>query len=173
MTLRIPAEVLEKFLAEVEQESIYTHYKRIYVQDVTEEFVDKTSRLNTKKEVRDRYIAILRDKAGTVEDILNAEDKIRVIQEEIEAIEGRLKYLDNQTALSTVSIEMYQKSDENTVVYEKSFFTKIADGFMDGWQLIKETLIGLVTIWPILLVALAAFLAREKISRILGRKKED
>jgi len=76
MTLRIPAEALEKFLAEIEQEAVYTHHKRIQVQDVTEEFVDKTSRLNTKKEVRDRYIAILRDKAKTVKDVYRRQIKV-------------------------------------------------------------------------------------------------
>jgi len=139
MTLRVPVEVLEKFLAEIEQESIYTHHKRIRVQDVTEEFVDKTSR--------------------------------RVIQEEIEAIEGRLKYLNNQTALSTVNIDMYQKINYNPISYEKSFFTKIIDGFMDGWKLIQMTLIGLVTIWPILLIVLAVFLGRKRIRKIFGGNK--
>jgi len=171
MTLRVPVEVLEKFLAEIEQESIYTHHKRIRVQDVTEEFVDKTSRLNTKKEVHDRYVAILRDKAETLKDVLDAEEKIRVIQEEIEAIEGRLKYLNNQTALSTVNIDMYQKINYNPISYEKSFFTKIIDGFMDGWKLIQMTLIGLVTIWPILLIVLAVFLGRKRIRKIFGGNK--
>jgi len=172
MTLRVPAESLEKLLAEIERESTYTYHKRISVKNITEEFVDKTSRLNTKKEVRDRYIAVLRDKAGTVQDILNAEEKIRIIQEEIEAIEGRLRYLNDQTALSTVKISMYQKINYNPVTYEKSFSTKIIDGFMDGWKFIQVTIIGLVTIWPILLVALVAFLARKRISRVITGNKE-
>lgn len=173
MTLRLPAEALEKFLAEIEQEAVYTHHKRIQVQDVTEEFVDKTSRLSTKKEVRDRYIAILRDKAKTVKDVLEAEEKIRVIQEEIESIEGRLKYLNNQTTLSTVNIDMYQKISYTPVSNEASFFTKIINGFMDGWQLIQVICIGLVTIWPILLVALALFLGRKRISKIFGKNKTE
>ena len=173
MTLRIPAEALEKFLAEIEQESTYTHHKRIQVQDITEEFVDKTNRLNTKKEVRDRYIAILRDKAQTVKDVLNAEEKIRVIQEEIESIEGRLKYLNNQTTLSTVHIDMYQKTNYNPVSNEASFFTKVVDGFMNGWELIQMICIGLVTIWPIISIALTLFLGRKKIRKVFGKNKTE
>ncbi len=175
MTLRVPAESLDKFLNEIEKEAIHTHYKRIHVQDVTEEFVDKTSRLNTKKEVRDRYIAILRDKAKTVKDVLDAEEKIRVIQEEIEAIEGRLKYLNNQTTLSTVTIDMYEQIEytKSPDTYEKSFFAKIADGFVNGWKLIQVIAVGLVNIWPIVLIALAVFLGRKRILGTLRRKSDD
>jgi len=67
----------DAFLTAIEAESIYTDYKNINSNDVTEEFTDITIRLKTKKEVRDRYIDILRNKAKTVKDILDAEDKIR------------------------------------------------------------------------------------------------
>lgn len=173
MTLRVPVEQLEQFLTEIENEAIYLHYKRINVQDVTEEFVDKTSRLNTKKEVRDRYIAILRDKAKTVKEVLDAEEKIRVLQEEIEAIEGRLKYLGNQTAFSTVHLDMYEQIEykKSPDSYEKSFFTKIKQGFVNGWQLVQDIIIGLVNVWPLLIIVFALFLGRNKIRRIFERNK--
>jgi len=175
MTLRVPVESLDKFLNEIEKEAIYTHYKRINAQDVTEEFVDKSSRLSTKKEVRDRYIAILRDKAKTVKDVLDAEEKIRVIQEEIESIEGRLKYLNNQTTLSTVTIDMYQQIEykKSPDTHEKSFFSKIANGFGNGWKLIQGITIGLVTIWPLLLIGIALFLGRKRIRSAFERNKTE
>lgn len=94
-------------------------------------------------------------------------------QEEIEAIEGRLRYLNNQTDLSTVNIDMYQKINYNPVAYEKSFFTKVIDGFISGWKLIQVTIIGLVTIWPILLLAVAVFLARKRIRKVIAGNRKD
>ena len=49
----------------------------------TEEFVDIESRLKTKREIRDRYIQILRDKTGSISDVLEAEEAIRTITEEL------------------------------------------------------------------------------------------
>ncbi len=154
LTIRMPSAQMDTFLAEAEKESIHTNYTKINAQDVTEEFVDISSRLATKKEVRDRYVEILRKRAQTVKDILEAEDKIRVIQEEIEAIEGRLKYIQNKTALSTVTLEIYQEVAyvKAPAVYKKSFWTKLQQGFGNGWELIQDIALGLVNIWPLLLL---------------------
>ena len=165
ISVRIPVAQLEAFIAALEKESVFTEYTRIGSQDVTEEFMDVSTRLATKKEVRDRYIDILRNKAKTVKDILEAEEKIRVIQEEIESVEGRLKFLKDRTAMSTVRIQIYQKVEyvESPSIYDKPFMAKIKEGFVDGWNLIQVIAIGLVTIWPILLIILIVFLGRRKI----------
>lgn len=171
LTIRIPADDLDRFLEAIEEESVYTDRKQITAQDVTEEFLDISTRLETKKAVRDRYISILREKAQSVKDILDAEEKIRVIQEEIESIEGRLKYINNRTALSTVNVELYQEVEyvapPNT--HEKSFFAKVKDGFVNGWSLILDLAVGLVTIWPILLIVVVLWVLRKRIG--LFRRK--
>jgi hypothetical protein len=171
LSVKIPSEKLDAFLTEIEKESIYTNYTRIDAQDVTEEYVDITGRLATKKEVRDRYVEVLRKKAQTVEDILNAEEKIRVIQEEIESIEGRLKYLNSRTALSTVNIEIYQEVAyvKAPDVYKKPFFTKVAEGFVNGWGLIQNIVVGLISIWPIVLILVFLFLMRKRIKNSLKK----
>ena len=167
LLIRIPSEKLKAFISEIEKESIHTNYTRINSTDVTEEYLDITTRLVTKKEVRDRYIEILRNKAKTVKDVLDAEEKIRIIQEEIESIEGRLKYLDSKTAMSTINVEIYQKVEyvKSPQVFEKPFITKVKEGFLDGWELIQQLVIGLITIWPILLIILLLFVIRKKIAR--------
>lgn len=172
LTIRIPSDKLDAFILEVEKESVFTNYKRINAQDVTEEFVDISSRLATKKEVRDRYIEILRNQARTVKDILDAEEKIRVIQEEIESIEGRLKYLNNRTALSTINVELYQEVEYTKAppTYKKSFFTKLKEGFSNGWDLILDIAVGIVNIWPIILIIVLIFLMRKRIKNPFRRK---
>ena len=171
LSIRIPSDKLDEFLARIEEESIYTNYTRISAQDVTEEYLDITTRLATKKDVRDRYIDILRNKAKTVKDVLEAEEKIRIIQEEIESIEGRLKYLDNKTSLSTINIEIYQTVAfvESPNVYKKPFLAKLKTGFINGWNLIQSMIIGLVTIWPIILIIMLLFIFRKRIKRALWK----
>ena len=71
----------------------FIDYENITTKDVTEEYIDLESRLNTKLEVKQRYESILRKQAKTVKDILATEEKLQIIQEEIESVQGRLKYL--------------------------------------------------------------------------------
>ena len=165
LTIRVPSEQLDTFIASIAKESIFTDYTRIKSQDVTEEYVDVQTRLATKKEVRDRYIEILRSKAKTVEDVLAAEEKIRVIQEEIESAEGRLNYIKNKAKLSTINIELYQEVAyaKTPNLYKKPYLTKLKEGFSNGWHLIQDITIGLVNIWPILLIIGFLFIMRKKI----------
>lgn len=171
ITVRVPADKFDPFIQEIEKESVYTNQIQVNSEDVSEEYQDLSTRLNTKKEVRDRYIDILRNKAKSVEDILAAEEKIRVIQEEIESVEGRLKFLNDKTALSTVNIAIYQEVDyvKPPQVYRKPFFTKLKEGFVNGWVLIQQIFIGLVTIWPILLILALLFFMRKRIRAVFKK----
>lgn len=172
LAVRIPIDQFDYFLFQIKEEALYADYIRVNAKDVTEEFIDIEQRLKNKKEVQRRYIEILQNKAKTVEDVLAAEDKIRVIQEEIESREGRLRYLKDNIALSTINIEMYQELEqgEAEIVYEKGFFSKAKDAFVNGWNFILELLVGLINIWPVLLIVSLLILFRKRLKRMIGRE---
>ncbi|CAA6823492.1 MAG: Unknown protein [uncultured Aureispira sp.] len=172
LAVRIPTDQFDYFLFQMKEEALYADYIRVNAKDVTEEFIDIEGRLKNKKEVQRRYIEILQNKAKTVEDVLAAEEKIRVIQEEIESKEGRLRYLKDNISLSTIKIEMYQVTEqaEAAVVYKKGFFSKAVDAFANGWNFILELLVGLITIWPILLIVSLVVLFRKKLKRMIGKE---
>jgi hypothetical protein len=152
--VRVPASRFDSLLDDLGSEAIFTQYKRISSQDVTEEYVDITTRLKTKMEVRDRYVDILRTKAKTVKDVLDAEEQIRIIQEEIEAKEGRLRYLKDQVGMSTIRLELYQSIEyrQEPNVFHESFWSKLVSGLKNGWELMQGLVIGLVSIWPLVLL---------------------
>lgn len=156
ITIRVPNSDFDPLLKSICKESIYMQRKNVSTQDVTEEYIDIEARLKTKKEVEARYIQILKDKAKTVEDVLKAEEQLRVIREEIEAREGRLNYLKNQVNYSTITVQLYQQVEyhEDPQELTESFGSKAGDGFGQGWDIIKNLIIGLITIWPLLIVAL-------------------
>lgn len=154
LTIRLPADQLSPtlgFLADVTAEM---DYQNLDSRDITAEWLDLESRLQTKRDVRDRYIDILRNKAKKVEDILNAEDKIRVITEEIEAKEGRLRYLRDQVSLSTLTLELYETREYQDVgpVTTRSFGNELIAALGNGWELVRNIFLGLVTIWPLLIL---------------------
>ena len=154
LTLRLPADRLGPtldYLGDLTEEIDYQNREST---NVTEEWLDLESRLATKREVRDRYIDILRKRAQKVEDILAAEDKIRVITEEIEAKEGRLRYLRDQVKLSTLTLTLYQTIEvrQPGPVATRSFGNKLVGRLGFGLALVENFLLGLVALWPLLLV---------------------
>lgn len=171
IVIRVPAGRFDGLMASIEKEALYVNYSSVNAQDVTEEYLDIETRLNTKKQVRDRYVAILRDKAKTVEEVLKAEEAIRVIQEEIESREGRLNYLKNRVSLSTINLEIYQEVPYTPDRGQRtSFWTKLKQSMSNGWTLIVSLVLGLVTIWPLLIIGGLLFWRRKWLKQKLFGK---
>ncbi len=153
-TIRVPQDKFDLVLDSICKLAEFVDYKNITTVDVSEEYVDITSRLKTKLKVKERYEEILRNKAKTVEDLLKTEDKLRQIQEEIESAKGRLNYLSNRVAYSTIQLDVYE-----TVVpitepqeYTPGFLSKAQKGLSFGWSIIENLTLVLFYIWPFILL---------------------
>ncbi len=149
-TIRIPAEKFEKFLGDVEKESVFTESKNVSAEDVTAEYVDNYLRIKSKQKVFERYLELLKQ-AKNVQDIMAVEEQIRVIREEIEAKEGRQKYLNDQVAYSTVTLNFYQETESSSAP-EQPFYVKIWKNFVEGWNSFFAMIIGLFYLIPYFLV---------------------
>jgi hypothetical protein len=148
ITLRIPSDNFDLLLKEISSSIKEIDDKNITVRDVTEEYVDVEARLKAKKIVENRYLELL-SKAHTVGDILQVENELARLREQIESTEGRLRYLKDQVSLSTLRISFYEKK-ENTKGF--GFGEKAKDGFQNGYKGLLWFFIGLINIWPFLLV---------------------
>ncbi|NND97856.1 MAG: DUF4349 domain-containing protein [Pirellulaceae bacterium] len=73
-------------------------------QDVTEEFVDIQARINNKKKLESRIVSMLEDRTGKLSDVLEIERELSRVREDIERMEGRLRFLRDRTSLATVTI---------------------------------------------------------------------
>ncbi len=73
-------------------------------QDVSEEFYDVQARLKNKKVEEARLVELLQKATGKLTEVLQVEKELSRIREEIEQIEGRLRFLTNQTDLSTITV---------------------------------------------------------------------
>ena len=147
LVIRISSENFDSLLNEICGLAIHIDSKIISSKDVTEEFIDISARLKNKKKVELQYLEILK-KAYTISDILKVNEHLRVIREEIESKEGRLKYLSNQVSFSTINLNLYQTIEQ---AYE-GFFSQLLDGFEGGWKGILMFIIGLTYIWPFILI---------------------
>lgn len=164
---KVPAASFESTINELTKLADFIDYKNISTTDVSDEYVDLQTRLITKKEVKKRYDQILRSKAKTVEEVLQTEEKLRILQEEIESAQGRLKLLSHKVGYSNIQLELYQTVEyrEEPVVYKKTFSDKAGKGFENGWAIITTLLLILVNIWPLLIIAVATFFFYKRWSR--------
>ena len=149
-TIRIPAEKFETFLGDVEKESVYTDSKNVSAEDVTAEYVDNDLRIKSKQKVFERYLELLKQ-AKNVEEIMAVEEQIRVIREEIEAKEGRQKFLNDQVSYSTITLNFYQETESSSAP-EQPFYVKIWRNFVEGWDSFFAMIIGLFYLIPYFLL---------------------
>ncbi|MBW1658008.1 DUF4349 domain-containing protein [Flavobacterium quisquiliarum] len=168
LTIKVPSQNFDRFINDVSKGVSYFEVKNISAQDVTEQFIDLTSRLKTKKKLEERYLEILK-KANKVSEILEIEEQISTIREEIEAKEGQLKYLESRVSESTITIEFYKTIAEKEGV-KISYGSKIWNAVKSGFYTLSDLLLSLLSAWPfVILIVVFAYFIRRRLKR---RKKE-
>jgi len=161
LTIRVPAEKFDSLLLKISENVEKLDSKSIDILDVTEEYIDVEARIKTKKELQTRYAELLRQ-ATKVDEILNIEKEMGNLQTELESVEGRMKYLKDRIAFSTLTICYYQKT---TSAF--GFSSKFADGIRSGWDVFLWFIVGISNLWVIILILfIAGYLFR------LWRKKK-
>jgi len=168
LSIKVPVDQFDNALGQLTTSNIKKiNEKKITSQDVTTEFIDTKSRMESKKQVRQRYLDLLKQ-AKNMEEILNVQSEINSIQEDIESAAGRIEYLGHSSAYSTIDLTYYQVLNSSAKDNDKpSFATKMSNAFKNGWSWVGDLFIGLLSIWPLLLVVFAAFILykRTKINK--------
>jgi hypothetical protein len=106
ITIKVPVEQFDNLVNSFSGDDIKVIEKKIGSEDVTVEVVDTKSRIETKKQVRDRYLDLLKQ-ARNMKEILEVQREINTIQEELESAAGRVNYLTHQSAYSTIRLGYY------------------------------------------------------------------
>lgn len=153
LQIRVPSATFENLLQAIEGVAKVVHQKRIQSKDVTEEYVDLAARLKAKQAAEERYYAFLR-KAKNVDEMLQIQAPLRTIREEIEGVKGRLRYLEDQTSLSSLEVYIIQPFEEEDaqIVEVDGFWTDIKVALFSGANGVGDVIIGLTYIWPIWLL---------------------
>lgn len=131
--------------------------RNVQGQDVTEEYIDLTSRLKAKEVVEKRLLDFM-DKATQSDALLAYSNELAKVQEEIEQIKGRMRYLDQNVAFSTIELRMYQQLDSSAANNSDSpgFLSRLADAFYFSMRLLENLVIGVLMIITVLLPFIAA-----------------
>ena len=158
LSVRLPAEQLDTLLEKIQSHAVRVENTNIRSNDVTEQFIDVEARLKTKKELEVRYTELLK-LARNVDEILGLERELATVRGEIESMQGRLNYLSDRVALSTLEVSFYVESEQAF-----GFLTKAGEGIGNGWKNLQWFLVLMINIWPFFLIfgALLFWLLKRK-----------
>ncbi len=105
VVFRVPVAAFDEALAAVRALGTRVASEKVSGQEVTEEYVDLEARIRAQRAVEEQYMLVLKD-AKTIPDILAVQQKLGEIRSDIERAEGRRRYLENQTSLSTITVHV-------------------------------------------------------------------
>ena len=105
IAIRVPAQKLDEAFVRVEALALDVESRAVSSEDVTDEYFDSQSRLVSLRATEQRLLSFL-DRAADVEDALLVQREIAKLQQQIDAIEGRLTLLEQTSAYSLIEIDL-------------------------------------------------------------------
>ncbi len=105
ITYAVPVDRFEDSLSRLRGLAVKVENETATGQDVTDEFVDLESQLTNLKATRDRIREFL-DQAANVEEALKVNDQLKSVEAEIEQVQGRMNYLFDRAAYSTITVHL-------------------------------------------------------------------
>ena len=114
LTLRVPSDRLEETLSQFRQLAVKIPSENIRGIDVTAEYEDLEAKLATHYRTKVKFEEIL-DRSEKVQDLLTVQRELINIQNQIDVIKGRQKYLEQTAALAKITAHL--STDEWALPY--------------------------------------------------------
>ncbi|MEP6901478.1 MAG: DUF4349 domain-containing protein, partial [Actinomycetota bacterium] len=142
LTVRIPSAKFNETLDEIRKTANRVIVETVKSDDVTEEFIDIEAQLKAKKALEAQFLEIMK-RANTVEDALNVQRQLAEVRGEIEKIEGRKRFLENQASFSTIKIRLQTPAAFSA--NSSGFFYRLGQSIGNGFDFALNFILALVT----------------------------
>src|SRR5437899_11620926 len=116
VVVKVLPENLDRFLQKIRKLGELKN-QTLGTEDVTKAYFDTDARLKNARGMEQRLIDMLKTKTGKVSDSLQVEKELASVREEIEKMQGELKYWDSQVQLATVTISLAEKDMEEPAAF--------------------------------------------------------
>jgi anti-sigma factor RsiW len=116
VVVKILPENLDRFLQKIRGLGELKN-QTLGTEDVTKAYFDTDARLKNARVMEQRLIDMLKTKTGKVSDLLQVEKELGRVREDIEKMQGELKYWDSQVQFATVTISLAEKEMEEPAAF--------------------------------------------------------
>jgi hypothetical protein len=171
ISIKVPVDQFETMMNQLPGGDVKVLERKITTEDVTGEVVDTKSRLEAKKQMRIKYLEFLKQ-SKNMEEVLQVQTEVNNIQEEIESAAGRVGYLSHQSSYSTINLTFFQPLEGyKPTDITPSFLTRVSNAFKIGVSWMADLFIGLIAIWPLLLIVIGIYFGWKKLRPVKTPKQ--
>lgn len=154
--LRVPVESFESTLEALRNLGV-PEFEQINAEDNTAEHVDLTARIKSQKMLEERLLKLLEERTDDLKTVIEVETKLSTVRQSIEQLEGYLRTLDQQIALTTITLKAREEKNY-TPPQAPTFAAQIAATFSESIDVLtalgKALVLGVVALSPWLAIAL-------------------
>ena len=182
ITLRIPSKNLDTALKQISKLVEYLDYRNISANDVRLQIL--SNHLEKRRLARyNQRLSNISEKGNSN----NMEDKAYIeenlLQKQAQADQSLINdlSLEDQIEYSTITLSLYQgqelnheliANEENIEEFKPSLGSRLGNSLMAGWYFIEDSFVGIVAVWPLLLILTVIYLVLGKNGYLKRRRKE-
>jgi hypothetical protein len=172
LVVRVPASQFNQVMEGIRAVGSRRLQEKVTGQDVTEEFMDLEARIKNQKALEQQFIEIMK-RAGKVDDALSVQRELAEVRTEIEKLEGRRRFLENQASLSTINVTLQPPTP---IVNTTGFWYSVRIAFSDGVDVATEIILFLIrailALTPLLVLVVLPLALLAKLGiRIVRRRR--
>ncbi|HEY9430598.1 MAG TPA: DUF4349 domain-containing protein [Blastocatellia bacterium] len=142
VVVRVPAQKFQTALDEIRAVGGRILHEKSSGQDVTEEYIDLEARIRTKKALEAQFLEIMKQ-ARKISDAMEVQTQLAEVRTEIERLEGRRRFLENQSALSTINITLHTPTPV-VAAATRGFVYDLKAAFGDGMDTGAGIFLGII-----------------------------
>jgi hypothetical protein len=141
LVIRVPENQFGAALDQIRGLGSNLKEEKVTGQDVTEEYIDLEARIKTQKALEAQFLQLMKQ-AGKIADALEVQRQIADVRTDIEKLEGRKRFLENRSSLSTITVNL--QTPTPIVVSTTGFRHSVREAVSDSVELASGLVIFMV-----------------------------
>jgi hypothetical protein len=163
IVMRVPAERFDQAMAEIKRGAVRVESENVEARDVTREYIDLDARLRNARAQEAQYLLIMK-RATTVKDTLEVSEKLGEARQNVEQLQGEMKYMTTQIAMSSIEISLRAEPQAVAGIHWRPLYQaktaalEMVSGLADWVDTIVVFIIKLplILVWLVTIVVIAA-----------------
>jgi Domain of unknown function (DUF4349) len=155
VVVRVPAQKFQTTIDEIRAVGGRILHDKSWSEDVTEEYIDLDARIRTKRALEAQFLEIMKQ-ARKISDAMEVQTQLADVRTEIERLEGRRRFLENQSALSTIKVTLHSPTPV-VAAATRGFLYDLKAAFGDGADIGSGIFLGVIR-FVIVMIPLTLFI---------------
>lgn len=179
LALRVPNQNLDSLLRELSRQVQFLDFRIVNADEVSLQLLENKLRLQRTAAAEKRYEKAIDGRGRKLGETLQGESDRLALQQETDANTLRNLALADQVRYSTVKLSLYQRTTRtqekvaapaDVPTYRPGLGTRLAEAFLDGWEVMEMLLVVITRLWALWLLGLLIWLGYRKFGVRLSEK---